>query len=287
MASKPRVVVVGAGFGGLQVARKLAGKPVDVLLIDRDNYHLFTPLLYQVASSLLNPSDIAQPVRSIFHRGANVRFRKAEVTSVDFAGKTVSTADGAALAYDYLVLAPGSTTNYFGIESAAERAQGLKDLPEALGLRNHVLASLETATRTSPDEAEPWLTFVVAGGGPTGVEYAGALSELLRLVIPREYPELTRWRAKIVLVEGAPDVLPPFAAPLREAAKRELEKKGIEVRTGIRLTGFDGDRVTLADGSHIPAKTLIWAAGVRPADLAGAIDASRSRSGRVEVDGNL
>ena len=287
MASKPRVVVVGAGFGGLQVARKLAGKPVDVLLIDRDNYHLFTPLLYQVASSLLNPSDIAQPVRSIFHRGANVRFRKAEVTSVDFAGKTVSTADGAALAYDYLVLAPGSTTNYFGIESAAERAQGLKDLPEALGLRNHVLASLETATRTSPDEAEPWLTFVVAGGGPTGVEYAGALSELLRLVIPREYPELTRWRAKIVLVEGAPDVLPPFAAPLREAAKRELEKKGIEVRTGIRLTAFDGDRVTLADGSHIPAKTLIWAAGVRPADLAGAIDASRSRSGRVEVDGNL
>jgi len=172
MASKPRVVVVGAGFGGLQVARKLAGKPVDVLLIDRDNYHLFTPLLYQVASSLLNPSDIAQPVRSIFHRGANVRFRKAEVTSVDFAGKTVSTADGAALAYDYLVLAPGSTTNYFGIESAAERAQGLKDLPEALGLRNHVLASLETATRTSPDEAEPWLKFVVAGGGPTGVEYA-------------------------------------------------------------------------------------------------------------------
>ena len=287
MVAKPRVVVVGAGFGGLQAARKLAGKPVDVLLIDRDNYHLFTPLLYQVASSLLNASDIAEPVRSIFHGGANVRFRQAEVTGVDFATRVVSTKDGAQLSYDYLVLAPGSTTNYFGVESAAERAHGLKDLPEALGLRNHVLVCLEAATRATAEASEPWLTFVVAGGGPTGVEYAGALSELLRVVLPREYPELAGRPAKIVLVEGTPELLPPFAPQLRAAAQRELVAKGIDVRTGTRLTGFDGDRVTLADGSHIPAKTLVWAAGVRPADLAGAIDASRSRSGRVEVDETL
>ena len=195
--------------------------------------------------------------------------------------------DGSTLSYDYLVLAPGSTTNYFGVESAAERAHGLKDLPEALGLRNHVLASLEAATRAKAEDAEPWLTFVVAGGGPTGVEYAGALSELLRLVIPREYPELAGRSAKIVVVEGTPELLPPFAPKLRADAERELVARGVEVHTGIRLTDFDGDRVTLADGSHIPAKTLIWAAGVRPADLAGAIDASRSRSGRVEVDGTL
>jgi len=216
-----------------------------------------------------------------------VRFRQAEVTGVDFGAKTVSTKDGAQLSYDYLVLAPGSTTNYFGVESAAERAHGLKDLPEALGLRNHVLVCLEAATRATAEASEPWLTFVVAGGGPTGVEYAGALSELLRVVLPREYPELAGRPAKIVLVEGTPELLPPFAPQLRAAAQRELVAKGIDVRTGTRLTGFDGDRVTLADGSHIPAKTLVWAAGVRPADLAGAIDASRSRSGRVEVDETL
>jgi NADH:ubiquinone reductase (H+-translocating) len=169
--SRPRVVVIGAGFGGLQVARKLARQPVDVTLLDRNNYHLFTPLLYQVASSLLNPSDIAQPVRAIVRDAPNVRFQQATVTSVDFAAKNVHTAEGRAIPYDNLVIAVGSTTNYFGIESVANSALGLKDLPEALELRNHVLGCLERASSTTDDaERTRLLTFLVVGGGPTGVE---------------------------------------------------------------------------------------------------------------------
>lgn len=287
MESRPRVLVVGAGFGGLQVARKLHKKPVDVLLIDRDNYHLFTPLLYQVASSLLNASDIAEPVRSVFRRGSNVSVRQAEVTGIDFEHRIVATRDGTELPYDYLVLAPGSTTNYFGIESAEQRAHGLKDLPEALSLRNHILLCLEAASRASAEDGTAWLTFVVAGGGPTGVEYAGALAELLRLVVPGEYPELGSREWKIVLVEGLPELLPPFAPSLRAAARRDLTANGVEVRTGIRLTDFDGERVTLSDGSAIATRTLVWAAGVRPANLVGAIDAARSRSGRIEVEADM
>jgi len=283
--ARPRVVIIGAGFGGLSCAKKLAGRRVDVLLIDRNNYHLFTPLLYQVASSLLNPSDIAQPVRSMFRGSRNVRVLRAEVTGIDFDRKAVRTADGGEHAYDRLVIAAGSTTNYFGLESVERTALGLKDLPEALELRNHILSALEQATQAGEEEAARWLTFVVVGGGPTGVEYAGALAELVRAVLPNEYPELAARTVRIVLVEGLDEVLPTFPGDLGREARRALAGRGIDVVTGVRVMDVgDGGSIVLSNGRELRAGTLVWAAGVKPAGLAEALDVPRSRSGRVEVD---
>jgi len=283
--ARPRVVIIGAGFGGLSCAKKLAGRRVDVLLIDRNNYHLFTPLLYQVASSLLNPSDIAQPVRSMFRGSRNVRVLRAEVTGIDFDRKAVRTADGGEHAYDRLVIAAGSTTNYFGLESVERTALGLKDLPEALELRNHILSALEQATQAGEEEAARWLTFVVVGGGPTGVEYAGALAELVRAVLPNEYPELAARTVRIVLVEGLDEVLPTFPGDLGREARRALAGRGIDVVTGVRVMDVgDGGSIVLSNGRELRAGTLVWAAGVKPAGLAEVLEVPRSRSGRVEVD---
>lgn len=288
MTRVPKVVIIGAGFGGLQCAKKLAGKPVEVTLLDRNNYHLFTPLLYQVASSLLNPSDIAQPVRSILRGHRNIAFRQAEVTGIDFDAKVVHTNDTGDFAYDHLVIAAGSTTNFFGVASAEQRAQGLKDLSEALGLRNHTLRCLEEAASTdSIEKARPWLTFVVVGGGPTGVEYSGALSELVRGILPHEYPELSADDVRVVLVEGLDRLLPVFPEDLSKSAQRTLEARGVEVLTGLRVTDAAEDSVTLSNGDVIPARTLVWAAGVKPSELAAAIDVERSRNGRIEVDDAL
>ncbi|MCC6382174.1 MAG: NAD(P)/FAD-dependent oxidoreductase [Dehalococcoidia bacterium] len=284
---RARVVIVGAGFAGLSCAQKLAGKRVSVLLVDANNYHLFTPLLYQVASSLLNPSDIARSVRAIFRRSPNVRFRQGRVVAIDVGARTVRTADGGAILYDYLVLASGSTTNFYGMADVEERAFGLKDLPEALELRNHILGCLEVAARSSPTEAEPWLTFLLVGGGPTGVEYAGALSELIDGVLPDEYPDLADRPIRIVLVEALDRVLPTFPEDLSRDAQAELRRRGVEVVTGVRVAAFAEDAVRLSDGSVIRSRTLVWAAGVRPSDLAGALGSVRSRSGRIEVDGFL
>lgn len=288
MAGVPKVVIIGAGFGGLQCAKKLAGKPVEVTLLDRNNYHLFTPLLYQVASSLLNPSDIAQPVRSILRGHRNLTFRQAEVTGADFDAKVVHTKDAGDFAYDYVVIAAGSTTNFFGVASAEERAEGLKDLSEALGLRNHTLHCLEEAAAThSLEESKPWLTFVIVGGGPTGVEYSGALSELVRGVLPREYPELSRDDVRVILVEGVDRLLPPFPEDLGHDAQKALEARHVEVMTGVRVTDATDNEVTLSNGNVIAAKTLVWAAGVKPAELAAALDVERARNGRIEVDEGL
>lgn len=284
MAVGPRVVIIGAGFGGLAAAKKLNGKPVDVLIIDRNNYHLFTPLLYQVASSLLNPSDIAQPVRSVFRDSKNVRFRQGEVSGIDFESRRVHLESGSEVPYEYLIIAAGSTTNYFGLAGAEKRSLGLKDLPEALELRNHILRCLERATLEDEAGARPWLTFLVVGGGPTGVEYAGALSELVRGVVPHEYPELARRQVRVLLVEGKDELLPPFPRTLGASARKSLEARGISVVTGQMVKALDGDEVILANGEQVQAKTLIWAAGVKPSELAAALDAARSRSGRIEVD---
>ncbi len=277
-------MIVGAGFGGLECARRLAGKPCDVLLIDRNNYHLFTPLLYQVASSLLNPSDIAQPVRTIFQGKANIRFRRGNVSSADFEQRLVRLEGGETVPYDYLVLAAGSTTNFFGNQAIEQRALGLKDLGEALELRNHILRCLETAAILDAAASEPWLTFVVVGGGPTGVEYAGALSELTSHILPREYPELAGRRVRIVVAEGEQGILPPFPEDLRGAAAKALERKGVEVRCGVLVRDWDGENVRLSNGETIAARTLVWAAGVRPAGLASAIDVPRSKRGRIAAD---
>ncbi len=284
---RPRVVIVGAGFGGLACARKLDRRPVDVLLIDRCNYHLFTPLLYQVATSLLNPSDIAYPLRAIFRRSPNVRFRQAEVRSVDWEGRAVTIASGERFPYDYLVLATGSSDEYFGNERVARAAIGFKGLEQALRLRNHVLACLERASAVSErSERERLLTFVVVGGGPTGVEYAGALAELLRLVLGRDYPDLSWAGARIVLVEGRERLLGAFPRQLGAYAGRVLRRRGVEIRVGTLVTSADEHSATLSDGVTIPTATIVWSAGVGPDDPLGDT-APRSRSRRIEVGPDL
>jgi NADH dehydrogenase len=268
MPALSRVVVVGGGFGGLQCAKALRGEPVEVVLIDRDNYHLFTPLLYQVASCLLNPSEIAAPMRKVFRGAPNVRYRQGEVTHVDFDGKRVQLADGASLPYDYIVLATGSVTNFYGNDSLEQHAYGLKNLPEALALRNHVLECLEAATGTNDDdERRRLLSFCIVGGGPTGVEYAGALAELVRLVMPYEYPEVPPSEVRIHLLEGGDRLLPTFAKSLGAYARRQLEGRGIEVRTETLVASADAKGVVFRDGSELATATVVWTAGVRPNDI--------------------
>lgn len=283
-----RVVIVGGGFGGLACARALDGEPVDVLLIDRENYHLFTPLLYQVATALLNPSDIAYPFRKVFRRSPNVRFRQAVVTEVDFGAKVVGLHDGAEVRYDRLVLATGSANNYFGNPALAHHTIGMKQLGEAMRLRNHVLSCLEMATQTTdPHERRAWLTFVVAGGGPTGVEYAGALGELLRLVVGRDYPELSLEGCRIVLVEGMDRPLSQFPKPLGEYARRTLARRGVDVLVSRTLESAEGGVVRLSSGEKISCRTVVWSAGVRPTDPLEGATLRRTPTGRLRVDEHL
>jgi NADH dehydrogenase len=278
----PRVVVIGGGFGGLQCAKALRGEHVEVLLVDRRNYHLFTPLLYQVASCLLNPSEIAAPLRKVFRGVPNVRYREADVTRVDFETKTVHLADGTMIPYDYVVVATGSLTNYYGNASVEAHALGLKNLVEAITLRNHVLQCLEHATVAStPVERRRLLTFCIVGGGPTGVEYAGALSELVRLILPDEYPEIPPSDVRILLLEGGDRLLPTFAPSLSKYARAQLELRGIDVRTGTLVTMADDVGVVFSDETEIATATMVWTAGVRPNDI---IDESPHR---IEVDEHL
>lgn len=285
---RPKVVIVGGGFGGLACARELDGGPVDALLIDGRNYHLFTPLLYQVATALLNPSDIAYPLRARFRHSPNVRFRQAWVTAVDFDAKVVRTEDEQEIRYDYLVLATGSTENYFGNEQLAAFTFGLKTLDQALRLRNHVLACLERACQAQDDdERKRLLTFVVVGGGPTGVEYAGALVELLELVLGRDYPDLSPALARIMLVEGLDRLLAAFPERLSRYAERVLRRRGVEIRTGALVTKATERSALLSDGEEIRTATIVWSAGVRPNAPIEEPEPPRSRSGRIDVDAHL
>jgi NADH dehydrogenase len=282
---RPRVVIVGAGFGGLSCARALDGKPVDVTLLDQHNYHLFTPLLYQVATGLLNPSDIAYPLRTIFRRSPNVRFRQATVTRVDLASKVVRLDASPPLSYDYVVLATGSTDNYFGNQEVARVSLGLKSLEDATRLRNHVLTCLERAdAEPDPEARRALLTFVVVGGGPTGVESSGALSELMQIVAGKDYHQISRAEIRVILVEGADRLLNAFSVRLGRYAQRVLQRRGVEVRTGTLVKTANGHSVMLADGSAIACSTIIWSAGVRPNDPIGDSSLPRFRNARIQVD---
>ena len=285
-AAPHRVVIVGAGFGGLACARELDGAGVGVLLIDRRNYHLFTPLLYQVATSLLNPSDIAYPLRAVFRRSRNVRFRQASIDGTDDARRVVRTSTGEEIGYDSLVIATGSTNNYFANTSLAHHTLAMKTLPEALRLRNHVLSCLELAARApSEEERRALLTFVVVGGGPTGVEYAGSLAELLRMVLGRDYPELDPSMARIVLLEGLDRLLGAFHPKLGLYAADELRARGIDVRLSALVAAAGDAHVDVRDGERIATRTIVWSAGVRPVDPIGSDPATeRSRSKRLVVD---
>jgi NADH:quinone reductase (non-electrogenic) len=284
---RPRVVVVGAGFGGLSVARELRKAPVDVLVLDRNNYHGFWPLLYQVATGILETQEIAYPVRSLLRKQRNVDFRMAEVREVDLDAKLAVTEDEA-FSYDYLVLAGGSTTNYFGNDGLAEHAYGLKSVDDADRLRNHILSAVEAAARaTDPAIRDALLTFVIVGGGPTGVELAGQLALLLRRTLKREFPSLDLTRARVVLVNAGDDVLETFPDRLRAYGGRRLEKLGVELRLGQVVTSVEHGVVTFGDGTHLGATTVVWAAGVRAGDLAGTLGLPLDRSGRVEVTPEL
>ncbi|HLG51082.1 MAG TPA: NAD(P)/FAD-dependent oxidoreductase [Chloroflexota bacterium] len=283
----PRVVIVGAGFGGLRVARGLAGVEADVLIVDRHNYHCFQPLLYQVATAALEPEEIAQPVRRILRGIPNVRFRMAEVEHIDAEHQQLLTADGP-IPYDYLVLATGSVPNFFGLDAVATHAFGLKDLNQAVALRNHVLGCFERAvSEPDPERRAALLTFVVAGGGPTGVEYAGALAELIRLVLAHDYAGLDIKESRVILVEAGPTVLPTLAPSLQKAAIRSLSQKGVDVRTRAAVKGYDGETICLSDGSTIRTRTLVWAAGVRAVPLPSTPPLPTAPNGRIKVGPTL
>jgi NADH dehydrogenase len=278
-------VIVGAGFGGLACARALDGKPVDVVLLDQHNYHLFTPLLYQVATGLLNPSDIAYPLRTVFRHSSNVRFRQATVTRVDLVNKVIRLDGAPPLAYDYLVLATGSTDNYFGNQEVARVSLGLKSLEDSTRLRNHVLSCLERAdAEPDPEARRALLTFVVVGGGPTGVESSGALSELMAIVAGKDYHQVSRAEIRIILVEGTDRLLNAFSLRLGRYAQRVLERRGVEVRTGMLVKTANSHSVTLSDGTAIASATIIWSAGVRPTDPVGEASLPRFRNARIQVD---
>ena len=283
---RPHVVIVGGGFGGLYAARALAGRPVRVTLLDRRNHHLFQPLLYQVATAALNPSDIAMPLRSILRRAANVTVLLAEVEAVDLAARRL-VLDGDSLEYDALVLAAGAGHSYFGHDDWEALAPSLKTLEDALEIRRRVLVAYEEAEREE-DRAEQraLLTSVVIGGGPTGVELAGALAEISRETIARDFRLIDPTKARIVLLEGGPRVLAAFPDPLPARAAAALTRIGVEVRTGATVTRVTPDAVWIG-GEQIRARTVLWAAGVSAAPLTRTLGVPLDRAGRVLVERDL
>jgi NADH dehydrogenase len=276
---------VGAGFGGLECARKLNRAAVDVLLLDRSGHHLFTPLLYQVATALLSPSEIVYPLRALFRKSPNVRVLTTTVTSIDLRRCVVQVAPSEEISYDYLVLATGSTNNYRGNEQIAENSIGLKRLEDGTRLRNHVLGCLERADyETDPDQRRALLTFVVAGGGPGGVEYSGALTELLKLVAGRDFPAVKLEDTHVLLVQSAGRLLTAFSERLGRYAERTLTNRGVEVRTKTHITAAGDHEVTLSDGSVIPTRTVVWTGGVAPLVPSTQPAPESGHSRRVRVD---
>ena len=287
MPDRAQVVIVGAGFAGLNAAKSLKNVDVDVTIIDRRNFHLFQPLLYQVASAALNPSDIAYPIRSVFRRQRNVRrIVMGEVVGLDLENRRVKLDQGADVSFDYLVVASGATHSYFGNDQWSEFAPGLKTIEDALYIRRQILSAFEEAER-QPDRAAELLTFVVVGAGPTGVEMAGALAEIAVHAMADEFEQIDPTSSRVVLVEGAPHVLPVYPEPLSLQAKRQLETLGIEVLTDSLVENIDGTGVTLGDGTRIESETVLWAAGVKASRLGELLGAPLDRAGRVVVESDL
>jgi NADH dehydrogenase len=281
----PHVVIVGGGFGGLAAARALAGAPLRITLVDRRNHHVFQPLLYQVATAALAAPDIAAPIRHILRSQRNAAVILAEVTGFDLRRRRM-TLGGGELAYDFAVVAAGAGHSYFGHDDWARHAPGLKTMEDAVEVRRRVLLAFEHAERQE-DEAlqREWLTFVVIGAGPTGVELAGALAEIARHTLPGEFRRIQPRSARVILVEGADRVLPPYPPDLSDKARRQLERLGVEVRTGALVTGVDGAGVQLG-GLRIAARTVLWAAGVAASPLGRMLGAC-DRAGRLEVEPDL
>ncbi|HTJ01305.1 MAG TPA: NAD(P)/FAD-dependent oxidoreductase [Methylovirgula sp.] len=282
-----KVVIVGGGFGGLSAARALNHLPVEITLVDRQNHHCFQPLLYQVATAVVSPADIAWPIRGILRGQHNVRVLMAAVTGVDTATKTVATDAGLSLPYDYLVLATGATHSYFGHDEWEEFAPGLKSISDATEIRSRLLLAFEEA-ELATDEAkrQALLTFVIVGGGPTGVEMAGAIAEVALHALPDDFCSIDPRKARILLIEAGPRILPTFPENLSKYSHQTLEKMGVTVMVNSRVTDCDGDGVTV-NGARIEAGTIIWGAGVVASPAGKWVDASRDSVGRVKVAPDL
>jgi NADH dehydrogenase len=283
---RPCVVIVGGGFAGLCAARALRGAPVDVTLLDRRNHHVFQPLLYQVATAGLSAPEIAAPLRSIFRRQTNVAVLMAEVVSVDVPRRRVVLADGET-PYDYLILATGATHSYFGHDDWARHAPGLKSIEDALEIRRRLFVAFERAERETDAAARrSWLTFVVVGGGPTGVELAGTVAEIARHTLRREFRRIDPSQARVLLLEGTDRVLPPYPPELSQKARQQLEGLGVEVRPGALVTDVDGHGVCIG-AERIESRTVMWAAGVAASPLGRSLGAPVDRAGRVKVEKDL
>ena len=286
---RPHVVIVGAGFAGLHAAKALAGQPVRVTLLDRNNYHKFQPLLYQVATAGLELGGIAHSVRDIFRRVPNVDFKLATVSDIDAERRRIATRSGLEVAYDYLILAAGAVTSYFGVEGAREHSFPLKNLPDAVALRNRILRQFERVDRRSSGENTPEgaLRFVVVGGGPTGVETAGALTELFR-IMQRDYKRFDTTQAEVVLVEMGDQLLPAYARRQGEYTRRVLEARGVRVMTGSTVERVEEGAVCFDEGRRLPTQTLIWSAGVAASPVAGLLaGAEQVAGGRLKTGPDL
>ncbi|HET8743156.1 MAG TPA: NAD(P)/FAD-dependent oxidoreductase [Gaiella sp.] len=284
---RPRVLILGGGFGGIGAARKLKDAAVDVVLVDAHDYHTFQPLLYQVATDLLPESTVGHPLRDLFHDQPNARVHTATVTGIDVDRREVRFAGMEPLTYDYLVVALGARVEFFGVEGAAEHAFPLYTLADALRLREHVLERWEAADRDPSLVRDGALNVVVVGGGPTGVESAGAIAELYRGLFTQDYPDIPHDEVRIVLVEAGPEIFSMFKTKLRRYAVKELEKFGVEVRVGEVVQSVTATTVRLASGESIPAHTLVWGAGLRANPLAESLGAELQRGGRVPTRSDL
>ncbi|PKR57413.1 NAD(P)/FAD-dependent oxidoreductase [Thalassospira lohafexi] len=286
MSDRKRVVIVGAGFGGMSAAKKLAGKDVDVILIDKRNHHLFQPLLYQVATADLSPAEIAWPIRSMFSKSPNVSVFMGEVTGIDLPNQRVLSGEHV-LEYDYLVLAIGAVTSYFGNDDWASVAPGLKNITEATDIRKSLLMAFERAENSQDeDQKRRLLNFIVVGGGPTGVEMAGAIAELAKKTLSDDFRRIDPRDARIILAEGGPRLLAAFPEDLSDYTQKSLESIGVEVRVGQAVTEITAQGAKIGD-EFIPSANVIWGAGVQVPDLQDWTQKPADRGGRIMVEGDL
>jgi NADH dehydrogenase len=283
----PHVVIIGAGFGGLHAAKALAKAPVRITLLDQHNYHLFQPLLYQVATAGISADEIAYPVRSILRRQKNFEFRLAQVQSIDPQSKQVLTASGP-IPFDYLIVAAGGVTQTFDLPGIEDFAFGLKNLQDAGAIRNHLLRMFELANETDdPEKRASILRFVIAGGGPTGVEMAGAIAELTRMVLKKDYPYVSPADVQVIMLEAADSLLPAMPAALSAHAASVLHDKQVEIRFQAAVAAYDGQSITFRDGQTLAAQTLIWAAGIKANPLVSSLGQPTGSLGRVLVEPTL